>query len=102
MISTDAGTSNICGLDYESADDFECDVKEAIVNAQGYYDAGTNLDTVNNDLQITWKWEFENATGEKNNQDNAKDTFLGDRAAQDEGNAGTIYVAATCNITQVD
>ena len=101
-ISTNGGVATICGLDYETADAFEAVVEAAIVAAAGYYDANTNLNTVNDDLTVAWAWAFTGATGSKNNQDDEKDTFLGDRAAADVANAGTISVAATCTVTQVD
>ena len=101
-VSTNSGTSTLCGLDYESADAFEDAIEAAIKGAKGYYDAGTDLSTVNDDLTISWSWAFVDATGSANNQTDAKDTFLGDRAAADEANAGTISVSITCTVTQVD
>ena len=102
-VSTNSGTDSICGLDYASADAFEDAIEALIVAAQGYYDAGTNLETaVEDDLTVSWNWAFENATGSENDQDNEKDTFLGDRAAQLEANAATISVSVKVTVTQVD
>lgn len=101
-VSNNSGTYTLCGLDFETADAFEDAVEEKIKGAQGYYEAGENLNTVNDDLSISWSWDFEDAKGSKNDQSDVKDTFLGDRAAQDEGNAGTIYISTNCTITQVD
>lgn len=101
-VSTNAGTNSLCGLDYDSADAFEDAIEALIVAAQGYYDAGTPLETVEDDLTVSWNWAFENATGSKNNQSNEKDTFLGDRAAQLEANAATISVSVKVTVEQVD
>jgi hypothetical protein len=60
-----------------------------------------SVTTVNDDLTISWTWAFTGATGSKNNQSDAKDTFLGDRAVV-EANAATISVAVTVTITQID
>ena len=101
-ISTNGGVETLCGLDYTDVAVFEADVEAAIEAAAGYYEANTNLNTVNDDLTVAWAWAFTGATGSQNNQDDEKDTFLGDRAADDVANAGTNYVAATCTVTQVD
>ena len=37
---------------FDNVDDFEDAIVTAIEGAQGYYDANTNLSTVNDDLQI--------------------------------------------------
>lgn len=99
-ISTNAGTTTVNGLDFNNVDDFEDAIVAAIEGAQGYYDANTNLNTVNDDLQISWSWAFEGATGSVRNQDNVDDTFLGDEAAK--GNAATISISVTCVISQVN
>jgi hypothetical protein len=101
-VSNNAGTVTLCGLNFATADAFELAVEALIVGAAGYYEAGTDLSTVDNDLTISWNWAFEGATGTENDQDNEKDTFLGDRAAQDAANAGTIAINVTCLIEQVD
>lgn len=102
-VSTNAGTNSLCGLDYTDADDFEDAVEALIVAAQGYYDAGTNLETaVEDDLTVSWSWAIADATGTENTQTNEKDTFLGDRVAQLEANAATISVSVKVTVEQVD
>ena len=85
----------ISGLDYDDVDEFIGDVKEAIEATSTYYNAGTDLTTVNDDLNVTWAWAYEG--------DNVKDTKLGDQAAGiDSGVPATIQLATELTITQVD
>ena len=93
----------LCGLDYATAADFETAIEENIKSATADYGPGTDLSAVNDDLNISWEWPFEaDGTYLVNQQTNAKDTFLGDRAAQEVGNAGTIDVSLTVTVTQID
>lgn len=98
------GTTTLCGLDYTSADAFETAISDHIVAATADYAPGTDLTAVNDDLQISWTWPFVADGGSyiANLQTDAKDTFLGDRAAGDVGNAGTISIEVTCTVTQID
>lgn len=90
---------------YTSLDDFEKDIEDAITNAMGtQYQANDTLDT---DLEISWRWDFEN--GENADEiaaNDAKDTYLGDCAAglyADEGKtASTISLEMSIKIEQVD
>ena len=101
-ITVTVGTTPICGLDYDSADAFETAIENAIVAKTADYTPGTDLTAVVDDAPISWAWAFTGATGSKNNQSDAKDTFLGDRAAGDVGNAGTIDISVTITIEQID
>jgi len=96
------GDADLCGLNYATADAFATAIKNAIVSENADYAPGTSLAAVNDDLTISWKWLYENQTGSENNQTDAKDTFLGDRAAGDVGNAGTISIQVTITITQIN
>ena len=97
------GTTTLCGLDYASADEFEVAIADNIVAAKVDYAPGTDLSSVNDDLQISWEWPFvSDGTYKVNQQTDEKDTFLGDRAAQEVGNAGTIAIDVTCTVTQID
>ena len=97
------GETTLCGLDYTSADAFETAIKDNIAAATADYAPG-NLSVVNDDLQISWEWPFESDGGSylANAQTDAKDTFLGNRAAEEEANAGTISIDVTCTVTQID
>lgn len=99
-VTTNVGTQTLCGLDYASADAFE-DAIEALITAGKMDYAPGSVATVNDDLTISWAWDFTGATGSENNQSDAKDTFLGTRAVV-EANAATISVAVTVTITQID
>ena len=91
-------THNLCGLDYASADLFEADVESAMGTATADYEPNKDLSAVQ-DIQITWTWAFEDGHAD---QDNKFDTQLGDRAAQDEAQAGTVRISVTTTVTQID
>ncbi len=100
-----ATTTTINGLDYADAASLEAAVIAAIEGTTKDYAANTDLSAaaVTADcFSISWAWAFEGATGSANNQSDEKDTFLGDRAAADIGNAGTISIAITAAVTQID
>ena len=99
-VSTNAGTSTVNGLDFGNVEDCEDAIKALIVGAAGYYEANTDLSTINDDLSISWAWAFTGGTGSHNVQTDVKDTFLGDEAA--DGNAATISISVTCTVEQVD
>ena len=93
----------ISGLDYASADEFESAVKAKIAAYSKSYAPGTNLGvnsegtTPQNDrLAISWAWDYADATGQKANQDNTKDTALGDAAK------ATVKLDVTTTVTQID
>ena len=84
-------------------------VEEAIVKAAAKYNANTNLEVVEDDLNVSWKWHFEGenvragATGPAMQTD-VKDTALGDQAAftDDSIDAATITLEVKCTVTQID
>ncbi|MBR6518533.1 MAG: hypothetical protein IKT63_02535 [Oscillospiraceae bacterium] len=77
--------------------DFEAKVEEAVKSAAATYGPNTDLSTVETDLVVEWEWPF------STNADNdIRDTYLGDQAAEDEDNAATISFSATCTVTQID
>ncbi len=89
------------GLNYASADEFETAIANTIKTAKKDYQPGTNLSAVNADLAISWEWSFEDGvTYTHGTQTDEKDTYLGDRAAEDA--AATIKIEVTCTITQID
>lgn len=72
----------------------ETAVETAIIEkAAAYYNAGTDLSTVNDDLTVTWAWAYESGNDDK-------DTYLGDQAAVD--NAAEIALATSVTVTQAD
>ena len=97
------GSTVLCGLDYATAADFQTAIEDNIKASTQDYGPGTNLSVVNDDLNISWEWPYEaDGVYAKNQQTDAKDTFLGDRAAQDVGNAGTIDISLKVTVTQID
>lgn len=95
-------TTDLIGTKYDSADEFEAAVKEAIADYSVDYKPGTNLATVGADtLTIDWAWAFEtgdDATAKAAN--NVRDTYLGDQAAA--GKAATVSLEVTTTVTQID
>lgn len=86
------------GATYASATLFENAVNEYITAYTKDYVAGTNLAEQGADnLAISWAWPF--TTGDAND---VKDTFLGDAAAADVANAGTISLTVKTTVTQID
>ena len=95
-IEITVGDQTYKGKDYTSADLFEAAVNGKIATYSNNYEAGTDLSTSavsNNAPAISWKWAFEG-------NDNVKDTYLGNQAA--EGNAATISLSVTTTVTQID
>ncbi len=115
-------TKTINGLDYKvtsgGVSSFESNVEKAIVEAilkdavattskngikTGSFEAGTDLSAITDDIIISWEWPFEGATGNSStgyNQDNEKDSELGDAAAT--GTAPTIKLDLGITVDQVD
>ncbi len=85
--------TDIRGLDYTSAEDFKTAVKDAIEAGNGDYAPNTDLSTLS-DLNgnYTWTWAFDG--------DDAKDTALGDAAAN--GTAATIALTVSVTVEQID
>lgn len=95
-IEITVGDQTYKGKDYTSADLFEAAVNGKIATYSNNYEAGTDLSTSavsNNAPVISWKWAFEG-------NDNVKDTYLGDEAA--EGRAAKISLRVTATVTQID
>ena len=95
--------TTLCGLDYASAEEFETAIADNIKGATKDYAPNADLSAANSDLTVSWEWPFE-ADGSylENSQTDEKDTFLGDRAAAEVGNAGTISIKLTVTVTQID
>ncbi len=92
------GTTEMYGLDYDSADAFEAAIKAAIDGTSKQYAALTDLSAQGADsLAISWEWAFEGENGTAVNRTDYADTYLGDAA-----NKGNITIAVTTTVTQVD
>ncbi|MCD8363979.1 MAG: hypothetical protein LUC98_13670 [Lachnospiraceae bacterium] len=101
-ITITVNNTDYYGLDYSSASEFENAVKAAITGYSKSYEAIKDLSTVSgvsstDDLAISWAWAFE---GTDDKQTDAKDTYLGDQAA--DGSPATIEIDVTCTVTQID
>ncbi|MBE7013194.1 MAG: hypothetical protein E7416_03895 [Ruminococcaceae bacterium] len=70
-------------------------VEEAIEGKAALYHTNTNLSAVNDDVVVSWAWDFDG-------NDDVKDTALGDAAAADVDDAATIALTVKTTITQVD
>lgn len=93
-IEVTVGDTTFKGNDYASVDLFENAVNAKIATYSTDYAAGKDLSTIGADApEISWAWAFEG-------NDDAKDTYLGDQAA--EGNAATISLDVTATVTQID
>lgn len=106
IIVTVTGTSymkEINGLNYTSAADFAAALEAAIEEYTQVYAPNTTLDGKDADeIVVSWEWPFENSTGSVRNQDDVDDTLLGDRAAYNVAEAGTITITVEATVTQVD
>lgn len=77
----------------DSVSDLQNKVKTAINAYSKDYEANTDLSGVGTDsLKVSWAWAFEG--------DDAKDTALGNRAAEDK--AATVALEITTTVTQID
>ena len=82
----------IDGSTIKTVAELEAAVEKAITDVTNTYDTNTNLEAVEDDLTVTWSWAF---TG-----DDAKDTALGNQAA--DGTAAAIALTVNVTITQVN
>lgn len=100
-VTVTVGGNNFCGLDYTSAADFAAAIKADIDGKSEQYAPNTNLAETydNTNLDLAWAWAFENATGTENNQNDVKDTFLGDAAVSEDL---TISIGVDITVTQID
>lgn len=87
------GETTYKGNDYESADAFATAVKAAIETSSANYAANTDLATVAKVPSVSWAWAF-------NGNDDVKDTYLGDQAADDA--AATVQLEVKTTVTQID
>lgn len=97
-IKDNTGTvkATIDGKTYNNANDFEIAVETYINNFSADYAPNVDLGLeANSAISISWEWPFY-VSGDND----VKDTFLGDEAA--EGNAATISISVNCTVTQID
>ncbi len=93
------------GATYASATEFEEAVEAAIVAKAARYHTNQDLSAVNNDVQVSWEWPFEvGANADEIAANDAKDTALGNAAANPDDNSGaaTVALTITATITQID
>ena len=95
-IEITVGTTTLKGTTFASAEAFEDAVKTEIATFSKDYAANTNLNTLTADVpDISWSWPFYDS-----DENDVKDTYLGDQAAA--GNAATISLSVTATVTQID
>ena len=88
----------------DTVDELEAAVKNAIEGCSQNYEANTDLSTANVKVpSVGWEWAFQGADNGASTtayQTDAKDTKLGDRAA--EGKAATVTLEIATTVTQID
>lgn len=90
------GETTIKGLDCTDAAEFEGKVIAAVKKYSKDYEALTNLADIGADAPaISWEWPFHIS-----DDNDVKDTYLGDRAAAQ--NAATVALTVKATVTQLD
>ena len=84
---------DIKGLDYDTAALVAEAIKMAIDGHSKEYDAGTDLNTTADEVNVSWKWDVEGTAGGE--QTDAKDTLVADVTA-------TIEIGIKTTVTQID
>lgn len=95
-IEITVGATILKGTDsaYTDIGEFEAAIETAIATYTKDYAAGTDLSGIDADAPaISWAWAF-------SDNDDVKDTYLGDQAAA--GDAATIAIEVTVTVTQID
>ena len=87
--------STLDGKAFDSAADFKTAIEERIDAYKTDYEANEVLGQINDDLSITWTWEYSSSA-----ENDIKDTALGDQAAA--GTASTFKLALEVTVTQID
>ena len=105
------GDEDICGLDFESADDFAEAIATEIGGYSAEYEPNKDLSEITNGnlFDISWAWAFDGTdyatahTGHThlggNDQDDTKDTALGDVAVAEDLQ---LNIAFEISVTQID
>lgn len=96
-IEVTIGNATLKGNNYQSIDVFENEIKRLVAECKRDLAAGTDLSTLDTTetLDISWNWPFY-----VSDENDIKDTYLGDQAAYD--NAATIKIAVEATVTQID
>lgn len=93
----------IDGTIIKNVAELEAAVEAAIVAAKATYHTNDDLSAVEDDLVVTWKWNYDDGVGLRTD---AKDTAMGDQAAStgvyDDCVAAVITLTVTCTITQIN
>ncbi len=90
------GETTIKGLECTDAADFEGRVIAAVKEYSEDYPALTNLADIGGDAPaISWEWPFSTSA-----DNDVKDTYLGDQAA--DGDAATVALTVKATVTQLD
>ena len=89
-------STEIKGLSYTAAADFEAAVEAAIEGESADFDPNTDLSTqTDGSVAVSWAWPFSTSA-----TNDVADTELGDAAA--DGNAATVKLAYDVTVTQID
>ena len=101
-ITNSLGTTTLCGLDYDSVEDFEKAIKDSIAAYSKEYAPKTDLSSKQSEnLDVSWEWSFVDTTPYiSGTQTDEEDTYLGNIAA-----GGTVILfdlAIKTTVTQID
>lgn len=89
-------STEIKGLNYTAAADFEAAVETAIKGVKADFAANTDLSTATTgSVKVAWSWPFSTSA-----TNDVADTELGDAAA--DGNAATVSLKYDVTVTQID
>ena len=99
------GGTDINGVDITNVAELKAAVSAAIVACKADYEAGANLADAEDDLVVSWMWQFDHLAAGflgADGQNDEDDTHLGNWKMNDPLNPPTINFKVTCFITQVD
>ena len=91
------GGTDLDGAAITTIAELETAVTKAIEATTNDYPANTSLSAAGNNLNVSWKWDFSTSA-----DNDVKDTALGDKAAKDVANAGSVALGVAVTVTQID
>lgn len=96
--------------DYDSIEKYAAALKDninkaieaALADTDNVYPANKAIAAADNMPTISWEWPFETGSDETAVANNARDTYLGDKAAAEDPNPSTIEIGMTVTVDQID
>lgn len=99
------GTTTVYGVDYSSEADLKAAVIAAAIDTTRDCAPLTDLSTIADTVNVSWKWNFEASTTHTPlsiEQNDDFDTQLGNKAAAGDDDTLTVSITTTCTVTQID